>query len=58
MSNAFQPTDAPSIEVRDRISRATLPTQGTLRRRQSIPNQIFKAAKFSYGIIRVLASGH
>ncbi|GAC56264.1 hypothetical protein GOHSU_04_01330 [Gordonia hirsuta DSM 44140 = NBRC 16056] len=52
------PTDAASVEVAARIARAPLPTAKTLRKRQAIPTQLFKAAQFSARIMKVVLSGH
>jgi len=50
--------DAASQETATRIARAPLPTARTLRKRQAIPTQLFKAGQFSLRILKVVRSGH
>ncbi|HNA99003.1 MAG TPA: hypothetical protein PKX56_04070 [Marmoricola sp.] len=50
--------DAASQETATRIARAPLPTARTLRKRQAIPTQLYKAGQFSLRILKVARSGH
>jgi hypothetical protein len=50
--------DAASQETATRIARAPLPTARTLRKRQAIPTQLYKAGQFSLRILKVVRSGH
>lgn len=50
--------DAASAETAARIARAPLPTPATLRKRQAIPTQLYKAAQFSLRILKVVRAGH
>lgn len=56
-SQPQQLTTPPGGEVAD-LSRAPLPTEATLRRRQSIPLQLARFAVFNARIMRMVLKGH
>ncbi len=41
-----------------RIAQAPLPTQGTLKRRQNLPYQVYRGAALMMHIMRMVIKGH